>query len=561
MSRNSRSSPSEGAEDPQASPARADEPAVPCIVVGVGASAGGFEAFAALLRACPEHARMALVLIQHLDPGQESHLAELLSKHTSMLVEQAQHMTRIEPGKVYTIPPNKLLTMHGDHLLLDALERGRGATMPIDHFFRSLARERRELSVGVVLSGSGTDGTLGLKEIKAHGGMTVAQTPDTATHDSMPRSAISTGIVDFVLPITGIPAAVLKYLDHPYVGGLRDGRAAMLDADSDAFRSIISLLRAHTDYDFRCYKKGTLSRRIQRRMGLLHVVTLKDYLQLLRRSPDEINNLFKDLLINVTSFFRDGEAWTVLRSEVIAPLVRKKKDNELLRVWVPGCATGEEAYSLAMLVFEEFREQGKKPHVQIFATDLDADAIAIAREGLYAESIVFDVPPALLERYFTAESQHRLRISREIREATILAVQNLIADPPFSHLDIISCRNVMIYIEAEIQRRMLQMFHFALAPDGYLFLGGSETPGRDSKSFDVVSKQWRIYRKLGADARPRTAFPIAPAAGSVGITSASVAPSSSAMLRRSSCFSGSWRQHPAARATEPHVDGLHRHRP
>lgn len=489
-----------------------------CVVVGIGAPAGGPDAFHQFLQATPPNPGLAFVLIQNLDPDHERLTADRLSRYTPMPVVQADGATPIEPDHVYMVPPNKFIELRDGALFLDTPIEDGGVRMPIDHFFRSLGEQQRELAVGIVLSGTGSDGLsdgiLGLKEIKAQGGMVMGQEPATADHDDMSRSAVSAGVVDFLLPIEKMPRVLLRYVQHPYVGSGAKDRATLLEHAPDHYRSIINLLRAHTDYDFRCYKQGTLSRRIQRRMGLRHVVTLEEYLALLRESHDEINLLFKDLLINVTGFFRDKDAWAALEDQVIAPLVTRKKNTDPVRVWIPGCATGEEAYTLGIALCDQFQAQSKSLSLQMFATDIDGDAIRAAREGVYPASIASDVPPARLRKYFVEEVGQRFRINKPLRESMVFAVQDLIGDPPFSNLDIISCRNVMIYLEADIQRKMLQMFHFALAPRGHLFLGGSETTGRENQSFDVVSKPWRIYRKKGTTKRGLVNFPIVPAGDS-----------------------------------------------
>ncbi len=473
--------------------------------MGIGASAGGLEAFKKFLQTMPYDSGMAFVLIQHLDPDHESLMADLLSKYTSMTVIQAEDAMAIQPNHVYMIPPNKFIKLQNGGLFLDKPVKQRGLRLPIDYFFRSLAEHRRERAVAVVLSGTGSDGTLGIKEIKAQGGMIMVQEPETCTYDGMPRSAILTGMVDFVLPIEKMPRVLARYVQHPYVEG--NGQKTLLESASDHYKSIINLLRAHTEYDFRCYKKGTLSRRIQRRMGLRHVERIADYLDLLRKDRDEINALFKDLLISVTAFFREKEAWVALEQEVIAKIVARKKFEQPVRVWVPGCATGEEAYSIAMLLYEQFELQNKSLGIQIFATDLDVDAIETARQGIYPMSIAADVSPARLQRFFHEDGE-QYRVNKRLRESCVFAVQNLISDPPFSKLDLVSCRNVMIYLEHEIQQKMIQMFHFALRSEGCLFVGASESIGKHANLYTQVSKKWRIYRKKGVTQRGGGNFPI-----------------------------------------------------
>lgn len=473
-----------------------------CVVVGVGASAGGLEALRDFLGNTPKDCGLAFVLIQHLDPNHKSLMADLLSKYTSMPVTQAEHAMRVEPNHVYMIPPNRFIRLHDEGLFLEAPVTGRGLRMPIDFFFRSLAEQRQRFAIGVVLSGTGSDGTQGLREIKARGGMTIVQDPVTAGYDAMPRSALAAGVVDYVLPLDKMSEELLRYVKHPYLAEPEAARPALLEADPDQYGAVIEILRAHTNYDFRSYKKGTLGRRIQRRMGLRHIVSLADYLEFVRTNPDEIDHLFRDLLINVTAFFRDGKAWSMLEQSVIRPLVRSKADDDIIRVWVPGCATGEEAYTLAMIIDEEMHRQGKRLPVQIFATDLDEEAIQVGRGGIYSAHVIADVPAERLNRHFTEVDDHSFQVVKRLRENTVFAVQDLIGDPPFSNLDLVSCRNVMIYLEADVQYQMLRTFHFALAPNGHAFLGPSETLGKASTAFDVVSKEWRIFRKKGVLSRP-----------------------------------------------------------
>lgn len=486
---------------------KADVPDERCVVVAIGASAGGLDAYQQFLQAMPGNSGMAFVLIQHLDPSHQSLMAELLSRHTEMPVQQVEGTVLIEPDHVYMIPPNKYLKIEDGWLHLDEPVKQRGMRMPIDYFFRSLAGACRERAIAVVLSGTGTDGTLGIKEIKGNGGVTIVQNPDSAQHDGMPRSALATGMIDLVLPIAEIPDALLRFIQHPYIRA--SGTETLFDdADEDHFRSILSLLRAHTEYDFRCYKQGTLKRRIQRRMGLNHIQTLKDYLSLLRRDRSEVSALFKDLLISVTSFFREPDAFSFLEEEVLAKLVAQKKSDESIRVWVPGCATGEEAFSISMLLHEQFEKQARSCDVQIFGTDLDASAIDFARTGAFPLSIATDLTPSRLSRFFQEVGQC-YRVNKRLRESSVFAVQNLISDPPFSNLDLISCRNVMIYLEHECQDKLMQLFHFALREEGCLFLGSSETIGRHSQLFQPVSESMRIYRKTPGVAQSHSRFPIA----------------------------------------------------
>jgi two-component system CheB/CheR fusion protein len=512
---------SDGCEQSDGGMTKRQQPASPagkgpavrsCPVVGIGASAGGLEACKAFLDAMPGNSGIAFVLVLHLDPKRESMMAELLGKRTAMPVVEVAHGVALKPDHVYVIPPATYITVRDGDVFHEPPVKQRGISMPIDHFFRSLAGARGERAIGIVLSGTGSDGAAGLKEIKGAGGMTMVQQPETAAYDGMPRAALMTGAVDYALPIDRMPDVLLKYVNHPYVAAA-DGAAQAPILDQlgvEHLRSILNILRFQAGTDFQSYKKGTLSRRIHRRMGLRHVTSAADYVELLRTDREELQNLFKDLLIGVTAFFREPEAWEVLDKEVLAPLVRGKPPNEAIRVWVAGCATGEEAYSIAMLLHEQMETQHKNLSLQIFASDLDESAIKIARTALYPESVAADVGPARLKRFFTAENGH-YRVAKRVRESVVCAPQNLLSDPPFSKLDLITCRNVMMYFEADVQRRLIELFHFALRDNGCLFLGKSESLSGTAKLFAPISKEWRIFRRLETSQPPRGLFPVMPA--------------------------------------------------
>jgi two-component system CheB/CheR fusion protein len=464
-------------------------------VVGIGASAGGLEAFRQFFSALSGEPGMAFVLIQHLAPDHESLTAELLARHTKMPVLQATHDLQIEANHVYVIPPKRYLALSGDKLRLSTPVERRGLRVPIDFFFRSLAEDQQERAIGILLSGTGSDGTNGVREIKAAGGMVMVQAPETTTWEGMPRSAIATGVVDYILPIEKMPAVLRKYVKHWYVNG--DGRPRpVVEKAPGHLNTIIGLLRAGAKYDFSSYKQGTLVRRIQRRMGLNHIPDTQKYIDLMRQSKEELAALSKDMLISVTSFLREPNAWGALEQEVIAPLVKSHGPETAIRIWVAGCATGEEAYSLAMLVLSQAQRQEKVLDVHIFASDIDHDALAFARAGVYPESIAADVPPDLLRRYFI-KGEHTYRVCKEMREMVVFAEQNVISDPPFSKLDLISCRNVLIYLESEVQKKILSLFHFALLEGGCLFLGSSEAVNQQRGLFEPVSRKLRIYRRVG----------------------------------------------------------------
>jgi two-component system CheB/CheR fusion protein len=469
-------------------------------VVGIGASAGGLDAFKRLFSAMPAEPGMAFVLIQHLDPTHQSLTSELLARHTQMRVVEATDDLQIEPDHVYVIPPNHYLALSGEKLRLSDPPERRGMRVPVDFFFRSLADDRHERAIGVLLSGTGSDGTKGVREIKAAGGMVMVQEPETTEWEGMPRSAIATGVVDYILPVEQMPKVLNRYVRHWYVKGAPP--APVVEKAPDHLNTIIGILRLRAKYDFGSYKQGTLIRRIQRRMGLNHIPDMKEYIEYLRQSQGEVSALFKDMLISVTSFFREPNAWKVLEETVIVPLVAAHGPEKPIRVWSAGCATGEEAYSLALLILSHAQKQDKVFDIHVFASDIDHEALAFARAGVYPESIAADVPRDLLRSYLI-RGEHTFRISKEVRDLVVFAEQNVISDPPFSKLDLISCRNMLIYLDSAVQKRILSLFHFALHEGGYLFLGSSETVNQQSSLFEPVSRKSRLYRRLGgAKSRP-----------------------------------------------------------
>ena len=478
-----------------------------CPVVGMGASAGGLASFESFFRAMPPRSGLAFVLIQHLDPTHASLTAELVAKHTSMPVVQLAGDTLVEPEHVYVIPPNKYLSIEGSTLRLTAPSEPRGQRMPIDLFLRSLAKARQERAVGIVLSGTGTDGALGLKEIQAAGGMTMVQEPETAQYDGMPCSAIAAGGVDYVLPIEGMPAALLTPPRHAHVGG-KVVPIPVPEETTDDLDGILAILRTRSKVDFSQYKKGTLRRRIQRRMGLRHVAKIADYARIVRDDAEERSGLSKDLLIVVTSFFRDPEVWQILDREVIARIVEGKRAGQPLRIWVPGCATGEEAYSLAILFMERLDLAKKSCPLQIFASDVENDALDVGRAGLYPKSIAADISPERLRRFFVKE-EHGYRVNQALRGAVIFACQNLLSDPPFSKTDLVSCRNTLMYFEAGVQEKVVALLHFSLLEHGFLVLGTAETIGGHEDLFEPVSKKYRIYRRIGPTRHDKVEFPMA----------------------------------------------------
>jgi two-component system, chemotaxis family, CheB/CheR fusion protein len=471
-------------------------------IVGIGASAGGIDALKEFFATMPADAGMALVVIQHLDPGHVSYMASLLAKYTTMTVVQAEDGMEIRANSVYTIPPNKFLLIKENKLHLTEPIKRDGIRMPIDFFFRSLSQDRREKALAVLLSGSGSDGTLGIREIHGAGGLVLVQDPTTAQFDSMLHSAIKTGLVDSVLPAVQIPAALLDYAGQS--GGEATTSRAPEKAE-DNIQSILDVLASQSKHDFQAYRKTTVWRRIRRRMGLNQMTDISDYTRFLRESPDEVARLSRDMLIGVTSFFRDPEAFEELRVKVITPLVEKKNGASPLRVWTAGCSTGEEVYSIAILIREAMIRNKKSFPLQIFASDIDADGLQRAREGNYPESIASDVSEERLAQFFIKRDSS-YQINKQIRDSITFAVHNLLVDPPLIKMDLISCRNLLIYIEAEPQRNLHDLLAVALNPGGYLFLGRSDTI-EHNQSFDVVSRQFRIYRRKESAALLAASFP------------------------------------------------------
>ena len=421
-------------------------------VVGLGGSAGALAAFEAFFKSMPADSGAAFVVIQHLSPKHESLLSEILAQHTRMRVVQARHGSRVEANCVYIIPPDHHLGLKDGILFLAAPTPEHGLRLPIDFFFRSLAEDLEERAIGVLFSGAGSDGTLGARAIRGAGGMVIAQDARTALFGDLPRSAVAAGLVDHVLPPERMSEVILQYLRHPYVKGQKREKSAEDEGQSKDVQDVLVLVLDQTGCDFRCYKPATIVRRIHRRMGLLHIRDMAQYVTLLHRDGGEVKLLLKDLLINVTAFFRDPETFEEIGDTVLAPQIEGRANNEPLRVWVPGCATGEEAYSLAMLVLEQLAKAGKSCPVRIFGTDLDDEALEVARAGFYPENIVPDVGPERLRKFFIRK-ENGYQVKEELREALTFATQNVITDPPFSRMDLISCRNLLIYLKAEAQTK------------------------------------------------------------------------------------------------------------
>lgn len=505
------------------------KPAFP--IAGIGASAGGFDAFKELLQHVPPDTDMAFVLVQHLDPDHESALTRLLSKMTSMLVTEVTDNTRVAPNHVYVIPPNRQMTIADGILKLSPRKKSRGQYRSIDYFLESLAEDQRERAIGVILSGTANDGTLGLEAIKGEGGITFAQ-DESAKYDSMPRSAVAAGCVDLVLSPEKIAEELARIARHPYVAGkllpaeaerefdqgggeeapLASGgrgtprtgaKQARAEADvaakggplagEDGFKKILLLVRRHAGVDFSLYKSSTIQRRITRRMVLNKHTTLDEYADFLRGNAKELDELYSDMLIAVTSFFRNPEAFDILKHKVFPKLIAER-NGQPVRVWVLGCSTGQEAYSIAMTYLESGDRVSRERKLQVFATDLNDALLDKARNGLYAKTLVNDVSPERLRRFFV-EEEGGYRIRKELRQMVVFARQNVLSDPPFSHMDLVSCRNLLIYLEPELQKKLLPMFHYALNPDGFLFLGASESVGGFGALFETVDKKYKLFTK------------------------------------------------------------------
>jgi two-component system CheB/CheR fusion protein len=503
-------------QQPEAEPDRMAQPVdveqpprLPFPVVGVGASAGGLEAFGEFLAAMRPDAGLAFVFILHLPPEYHSLLAEILGRRTTMPVRQAEDGMPVEPNHVYVLRPGRVLTIRDGRLHLGApLGSPKAANRPVDDFFRSLAEEQREKAICVIMSGMGSNGTAGAQAVKAVGGLCVAQDPESAHYPSMPRHLIEAGYCDYIVRPTELPEVLLAYSGSPYATGGREADAdAVLRQEQNHFREILAVLRTRARQDFSGYKKATIFRRVQRRMGLARAESLAKYARFMRQNPGEVTALANDLLIHVTGFFRDPEAWEALRTAVCAPLVNDREPGSAIRAWVAACSSGEEAYSLAMLLTEEFERAGKTLDVKVFATDLADRSLAHARAGLYPGGIESEISPERLDRFFVREGE-MYRVRADLRDRVVFAPQNILQDPPFSRLDIATCRNMLIYLEPEVQKRVLTLLHFGLREGGTLFLGSSETVGGVDGMFETIDKKHRIFRRVGQPRHGSIDFPL-----------------------------------------------------
>ena len=480
--------PNKAASKVDSEPSRSKEKKI-IAVVGVGASAGGLEAFSELLRNLPSKTGMAFILIQHLDPHHPSQLVQILTRETSLTVKEATDEEILRPNQIYVIPPNREMTMKEGTLRLWARSEARGRHMPIDRFFSSMAEERGSEAIGIVLSGTASDGTRGLNAIKEKGGITIAQDERSARYSSMPGSAISSGNVDLVLTPRAIADELARISGHPYINKQSEPKPS-----KDGRNKILTLLLSATGVDFTHYRQTTLLRRIQRRMILNRSEDFDAYVDLLQKSPSELEALHQDVLIHVTSFFREPEVFDDLRENVFPELTKDRNRTEPIRIWLPGSSTGEEVYSVAISLFEFLENLPLRPSIQIFGTDVSQWVVEKARSALFGEAIEAEVSPDRLRSFFT-KIDRGYQINKPIRDMCVFARQDVTKDPPFSKMDLISCRNVMIYFEPELQHRLIPLFHYALKSTGYLLLGSAENIGRYSDLFEVVSPKSKLFRK------------------------------------------------------------------
>ncbi|NPV87183.1 MAG: PAS domain S-box protein [Anaerolineae bacterium] len=487
-----------------------EAPQPPIYYVGIGASAGGLEALETFFTHMPPDSGMAFIIIQHLSPDYKSMMVELLSKRTEMRVQRAEEGMLVEPNCLYLIPPKKQLSIFHGKLLLSEIDHSRGINLPIDVFLRSLADDQAEKAVAIILSGTGSDGVRGIRAVKEAGGMVMVQSEESAKFDGMPRSAISTGLADFILPPEEMPEKLLSFARHP--SAVKADLPQALLSDEDGMARIFALLRERTRVDFTFYKPSTVVRRIERRMTFNQANDLRDYVKYMETHPGEVMALYRELLIGVTSFFRDHEVFEELEEKHLPRLFERAERREM-RFWVAGCSTGEEAYTLAILSREVMEKMGIHLDLKIFATDIDRDAIQRAGSGSYPESISADVPPRLLTRYFHRRDDH-FHIDRSIREMVVFAQHNLVKDPPFTNIDLVSCRNLLIYLQPVLQYKVLDLLNFSLNPQGILLLGTSETTGELSDLFDPLHQKFKIYQSKGKRRPPGEVheFPAAPEA-------------------------------------------------
>ncbi|RYZ44341.1 MAG: histidine kinase, partial [Sphingobacteriales bacterium] len=464
------------------------------IIVGIGASAGGVQALREFFENVPENSGIAYVVILHLSPSYDSQLANILQTVTSMEVKRVDTHTKVEPNKVYVVPPDQHLTMHEGQLSVSKNARLEDRRAPVDIFFRTLATSHGPRAVCVVLSGTGANGSMGLKRIKEMGGAAFVQNPREAEFNEMPRNSIATELVDDVLPVAQIPQKIIQYKASLGKIAIAVEAEKRPEVQQQALREVFNQLRMQTGHDFTNYKKPTLLRRIERRINVRALPDLASYAGYMVQNPQEVNALLKDLLISVTNFYRDPEAFLSMETDVVPVLLKDKNADHYIRVWVAGCATGEEAYSLAILLAERVTDVIDAPKIQVIATDIDEAALLTARQGFYTINDAADVSPERIRRFFNREGDG-YRVKRELREMVLFANHNFLKDPPFSNIDLISCRNVLIYLNQTAQERVMETFHFSLRPHGFLFLGSSESADNATDLYSSYDREHHIFQK------------------------------------------------------------------
>ncbi|MEO0443868.1 MAG: chemotaxis protein CheB, partial [Pseudomonadota bacterium] len=489
---------------------------LPSHYIGIGASAGGLEALQTLLQNLPTDTGACFIIVQHLSPDFKTMMLELLSKHTAMEIHNVQDGMQVKANTIYLIPPKKNMMVAQGELLLSDKMPDSGLNLPIDIFFRSLSEDQQHKAIGIILSGTGSDGSRGIKALKEAGALVIAQDPESAKFDGMPNSAINTGIIDLILRPEEMGKKLESYIRHPLVSGDSDPLKESMTGNEDIMGEIFSVLKMKSEIDFAKYKPSTVARRIERRMTIKQVTSLQEYLTLLFKEPYEVQVLSKELLIGVTRFFRDEEAFHALQEKIIPDIVRHSTEDTPIRVWTAGCSTGEEAYSIAILFADELEKQQLKRIVKVFATDVNSDAISEASNGIYGEDLQHDVGANYLSSYFTKSPGNSYQVNKDVRQTVIFATHNMIVDPPFSNMDLVSCRNILIYFQHSVQKRVLTSLHFSLRKDGYLFLGSSENLGDLAPHFEVINDRSRMYRKRSSVRIPIGAAPPISAVTQVG---------------------------------------------
>lgn len=501
---------------------------LPSHYIGIGASAGGLEALQTLLQNLPTDTGACFIIVQHLSPDFKSMMLELLSKHTTMEIHNVVDDMTVAPNNIYLIPPKKNMMVAEGKLLLSDKVPDSGLNLPIDIFFRSLSEDQQHRAIGIILSGTGSDGSRGIKALKEAGALVIAQDPESAKFDGMPNSAINTGIVDLILRTEDMGEKLESYIRHPLVSGENESLKDNMSGHEDLMSEIFNVLKLKSEIDFAKYKPSTVARRIERRMTIKQVTSLHDYLTLLFKDAYEVQVLSRELLIGVTRFFRDDDTFKLIKEKIIPDIIKNSAEETPIRVWIAACSTGEEAYSIAILFREELATQDLVRTVKVFATDVNGDAISEASNGLYSEDIAHDVGAHLIANYFTKTAGNSYQVNKNIRQMVVFATHNMIVDPPFSNMDLVTCRNVLIYFQHSVQKRVLTSLHFALRKDGYLFLGSSENLGDLAPHFEIINERGRIYRK-----RSNVRIPIgsAPPISSMGKAPSQSLPSVGRLMR------------------------------